>query len=665
MAFPPAFLDEIRARVPLAELVGRKVRLVKRGREHSGLCPFHNEKTPSFTVSEDKGFYHCFGCGAHGDAIGFVMRTEGLAFPEAVERLASLAGLEMPVSSAEEQATARRRAGLLEVLEAAAAWFESQLREPGGAEARAYLERRGVSSETTAAFRLGFAPDKRGLLRAALNARGLDDAQLAEAGLIKRAEGESAPRDYFFNRIVFPITDRRGRVIAFGGRALGDSPAKYLNSPETPLFHKGRVLYNLARARQAARDAGELIVVEGYMDVIALAQAGFAAAVAPLGTALTEEQILELWRLAEEPVLCLDGDEAGRRAGYRAAERALTRLAPGRSLRFALLPAGEDPDSLVRHQGARALRAVLESARPLSGLIWALETQGRRFDTPERQAGLIRALGARLEQIADPAVRTAYREALDRSFQAAFGYPAWGGAPRRGGPWSGPRSGPWSPGAGWRGGRRGFERFRPGGGYPVRAPAGGLAGSGLGSGLGGGLGARPAPDLLARRREQVLLAALVNHPELVQEEVESLAGLGFTSGPYAEFCGRLLDLAAGAPDLDTASVRCHLTDQGFSGILAEILRPEVYVHGRFARREGSLEEARRGVREILAEHRRRRAAGETAAAERHLAEVMTDEALSRLEARQRSSRAGDTDDDAGDGQGEAERHDEAAPPVRT
>ncbi|MFQ5467471.1 MAG: DNA primase [Kiloniellaceae bacterium] len=300
MSLGPEFLDELRARVPLADLVGRRVKLTRRGREHVGLCPFHNEKTPSFTVSEDKGFFHCFGCGAHGDGVGFVMRTEGLSFPEAVERLAGEAGLAVPTPPRGPRAAARRRASREETVEAAAKWFEAQLSAPGGAAVRAYLETRGVDGETAAAFRLGHAPDRRGALRAALNAQGIGDDRLIEAGLIKAPEGGGAARDYFFNRLIFPITDRRGRVIAFGGRALGDSPAKYLNSPDTPLFHKGRVLYNLARARQGVADGGELIVAEGYMDVIALTQAGFPAAVAPLGTALTPEQIAEAERRAQE-----------------------------------------------------------------------------------------------------------------------------------------------------------------------------------------------------------------------------------------------------------------------------------------------------------------------------------------------------------------------------
>jgi DNA primase len=623
MAFPPEFLDEIRARVALAGAVGRRVKLAKRGREHIGLCPFHNEKTPSFTVSEDKGFYHGFGGGAHGDVIGFVMRAEGLSFPEAVERLAGEAGLQVPRASPEERATARRRADLYEVVEAAAAWFEERLAGPEGAEARAYLTQRGLTGETITAFRLGYAPDKRGQMRAALNARGIDDGRLAEAGLIKLAEAEAGteaeagpPRDYFFNRIVFPITDRRGRAIAFGGRALGQSRAKYLNSPETPLFHKGRVLYNLARARQAAHDTGELVVCEGYMDVIALGQAGFPAAVAPLGTALTEEQIAELWRLTDEPLLCLDGDQAGRRAAFRAAERALALLRPGRSLRFAVLPAGEDPDSLVRGQGAAALRAVLDAARPLWELLWLMETEGRRFQTPERQAGLVSALDQRIRGIPDASVQAAYREALGRRFEAAFGYGAWGrtagSGPLRGGPRGRDRRWPRQ-----RGGFRGAGR----------------AGAPAETAVSDGLGARQAPSLLLRRQAQVLLAALVNHPELIAENAEELAGFTLFQENFGNFCGLLVDLVAREPDLDTAGLKCHLSDQGHSGVLGEILGPEVYVHGRFARPEGSLDEARNGVQDILKVYRRRQATSETEEAGRHLAEDMSEDKLARLERR--------------------------------
>ncbi len=632
MAFPPEFLDEIRARVPLAGIVGRRVKLVKRGREHSGLCPFHSEKTPSFTVSEEKGFYHCFGCGAHGDAIGFVMRMEGLSFPEAVERLAGEAGLQVPRASPEERAAERRRADLYDVVEAATVWFEERLAGPEGAHARAYLNGRGLRAETVAAFRLGFAPDKRGVLRAALNARGLNDAQLAEAGLIKLGDDPNdTPRDYFFNRIVFPIADRRGRVIAFGGRALGESRAKYLNSPETPLFHKGRVLYNLARARQAAHDTGELIVCEGYMDVIALGQAGFPAAVAPLGTAVPEQQIADLGRLADEPVLCLDGDQAGRRAGFRAAERALGLLRPGRSLRFAALPEGEDPDCLVQGQGPAALRAVLAAARPLSELLWLMETDGRRFETPERQAALIAALDDRIRGIGDEALRAAYRDALSRRFETQFGYGIWGRrtarAPGARWPRHGRRQGA-GQGAG-QGGRQGAGQGAGQGGRQWGRRQSGRAGSGV---VSAGLGARQAPGLLLRRQAQVLLAALVNHPELIAESAEEMTGFTLFQGNLGKFYRFLVDLAASAPDLDSGDLRCHLSKQGYSGILGEILSPQVYVHGRFARPEGSLDEARHGVEDILKAYRRRQAAAEAEEAGRHLAEDMSEERLARLEA---------------------------------
>ena len=636
MAFPPEFLDEIRARVALAGLIGRRVKLTRRGREHVGLCPFHNEKTPSFTVSDDKGFFHCFGCGEHGDVISFVTRTEGLSFPEAVERLAGEAGLPMPRETPEERTAARRRAGLLEVLEAVASWFETQLAGPTGATARAYLARRGVLPETDRAFRLGFAPDRRGALREAMHAKGIDDDQLAEAGLIKRPEGGGAgagtPRDYFFDRVIFPIADRRGRVIAFGGRAMGDSPAKYLNSPETPLFHKGRVLYNLARARQAAHDTDELIVVEGYMDVIALAQAGFPAAVAPLGTALTEEQIAELWRLTNEPILCLDGDAAGRRAGYRAALRALPALRPGTSLRFAILPTGDDPDSLVRAQGAAVLRTVLDEARPLSEVLWLMATEGRRLDTPERQAGLIATLDEQVRMIADEAVRKAYRQAINGRIQAAFGYGPWGFVARSG-------SGVRARRAGGARGKRWPDRYRRSADSGRYGRTVVRAGPDLGA---SGLGARQAPSILRRRQEQVLLAALVNHPALIAENAEEMAHVELGSPEFCNFYRSLIDLAAHEPELDTEAVNRHLCGQGFSGLLRGLLQSDVYVHGRFARPDASPEEARNGVQDVLEGYRRRQAALEAEEAGRHLAETMTEEALARLEAKQRLIRQGES-----------------------
>jgi DNA primase len=570
MAFSPEFLDELRARTDLGGLIGRRVRLTKHGREFSGLCPFHNEKTPSFTVSPAKGFYHCFGCGAHGDAVGFVMQSEGLSFVEAVAKLAGEAGLALPQRTPEADAAAERGERLREALEATAQWFTEQLQSPTGREARAYLEERGLSADTVAAFRLGFAPDRRGALRQAMHPKGFDDDVLAEAGLIKRPEDGGQPRDYLFNRIVFPITDRRGRVIAFGGRALGDSKAKYLNSPETPLFHKGRHLYNLATARQAAHDTGELLVAEGYMDVIALVQGGFPAAVAPLGTAVTEAQIQELWRLAAEPILCLDGDAAGRKAASRAAERALALLRPGRSLRFALLPGGEDPDSLLRGRGAGALRDTLTAALPLAEMLWLAETEGRSFETPERRAGLRQELRTRVREIQDSDVRQAYEAEMERRLAAAFGQ---GGERRR----------PYRQDQSRAPGSRPRQRiFEP-----------------------GGPGVRQSPEQLWRRSDEVLLATLLNHPELLVDHTEEVSALRLESRDLDQLRRAMIDLAAREPGLDSDGMRCHLSDQGFAAVLSGLLSNRVYTLGPSARPDTPLADAREDFRDILARQQAR------------------------------------------------------------
>ncbi len=386
MAFPDHFLDDLKARVQLVDVVGRYVKLIRRGREWLGLCPFHNEKTPSFTVNEDKGFYHCFGCQAHGSIFDFLMQREGLSFPEAVERLAADAGIQMPVRSPEAAAQEKVRATLYDAMAFAAEWFQSRLDTASGRAARDYLLARGLTDMAIGEFMLGHAPKNRIGLKEAMLARDFSERQLIDVGLLISPEDGGETFDRFRNRIMFPITDSRGRVVAFGGRALDDAPAKYLNSPETPLFHKGRMLYNLARARPVVRDEGSVVVAEGYMDVIALHQAGFGNAVAPLGTAVTEEQLGLLWRLAPEPILCFDGDTAGWNAAGRAAERALPYLRSGHSLRFSLLPTGEDPDSLLRSKGAAAFSLLLVDATPLSDLLWQITMQERDLDTPERRA---------------------------------------------------------------------------------------------------------------------------------------------------------------------------------------------------------------------------------------------------------------------------------------
>ena len=297
MTLPPQFLDELRARLPISAVVGKRIRLIRAGREHKACCPFHNEKTPSFTVNDQKGFFHCFGCGAHGDVIGFVMQHDRLPFMEAVEQLAAEAGLEVPKPSPQDRERQERQRGLHDLVEAAARFFQAQLGAPGGRMARDYLAGRGLDEEMIARFRLGYAPtDSRALIRA-LTEQGFEVPAMIEAGLARQPEDGRAPYAFFRHRVMFPVTDRRGRAVAFGGRILeGDGP-KYINSPDTPLFHKGRMLYALAQAARAIADGQPAIIVEGYLDVIALHQAGFAGAVAPLGTALTEDQVALLWRL--------------------------------------------------------------------------------------------------------------------------------------------------------------------------------------------------------------------------------------------------------------------------------------------------------------------------------------------------------------------------------
>src|SRR6266498_257656 len=410
MRFPPQFLDELRARLPVSDVVGRRVKLKKRGREWVGLSPFNQEKTPSFTVNDQKGFFHDFSSGKHGNIFDFVMETEGVTFPEAVERLASLAGVPVPKLSKEAEAREERRKTLHDVLDLAAKFFESTLASRVGAKARGYLADRGIEPAAQLKFRLGYAGAERYALKEHLGAHRVPVPDMIEAGLLIAGEDIAVPFDRFRDRVMFPITDWRGRLIAFGGRAMEkDAQAKYLNSPETPLFHKGSTLYNGAAARAAAHQGARVVAVEGYVDVIAMVSAGFAATVAPLGTALTEDQLALIWRMADEPVLCFDGDSAGRRAAYRAVDLALPLLRPGKSLKFAALPEGHDPDDLVRAGGRAAVNEVIAAARPLAHVLWMRETEAGSFDTPERRAAFEARLAEVAAMIADDSVRKYYR----------------------------------------------------------------------------------------------------------------------------------------------------------------------------------------------------------------------------------------------------------------
>src|SRR4051794_28885456 len=421
MRFSPQFLDELRARLPVSDVVGRRVKLRKAGREWKGLSPFNKEKTPSFFVNDQKMAWFDFSSGKNGNIFDFVMATEGLSFPEAVERLAAQAGMPLPVVSQDEEARDRRRKTLNDIVELAAQFFQTTLASRNGAKARGYLADRGLDPATQIKFRLGYAPAERFALKEHLGNQGIPVEDMVEAGMLVAGDDIPVPYDRFRDRVMFPITDLRGRVIAFGGRALEkDVPAKYLNSPETPLFHKGANLYNGAAARQATHDGARLIVVEGYVDVIAMVSAGYPATVAPLGTALTEDQLTLLWKMSDEPVLCFDGDGAGRRAAYRALDLALPQVKPGKTVAFALLPDGQDPDDLVRSGGREAVAEVIGAARSLSDTLWMRETEGGGFDTPERRAALDHRIAEVTNVIADPSVRKYYRQDLETRIATLF-----------------------------------------------------------------------------------------------------------------------------------------------------------------------------------------------------------------------------------------------------
>ena len=430
MKFSAAFLDEIRARVPVSQVVGARVKLRKQGREWAGLSPFNAERTPSFFVNDQKGFYKDFSSGKHGDVFTFLIETEGLSFPEAVERLAGMAGLPMPARSKESEEREQKRASLNEVVALAAQIFESTLHEPVGAKARGYLADRRIDPATQRQFALGYAAPDRFALRDALAGRGVDAERMIETGLLIHGEGIAVPYDQFRDRVMFPIHDRSGRVVAFGGRALEPgAKAKYLNSPETELFHKGSLLFNHHRARKAAHERGEVIVVEGYVDAIAMTQVGFPQTVAPLGTALTPDQCALLWSMASEPILCFDGDKAGQKAAFRAIDTALPLIGAGKSLRFAMLPEGQDPDDLARSSGAEAIGEVLRRAQPLAEMLFLRETEGQRFDTPEKRAGLERRLRELVGSIGEETLRRHYGADMAQRLAALFG--STGPAPAR------------------------------------------------------------------------------------------------------------------------------------------------------------------------------------------------------------------------------------------
>jgi DNA primase len=539
MKFPPSVLEEIKARLPASAVVGRRVRLSKAGREWKGLSPFNKEKSPSFFVNDTKQAWFDFSSGRNGDIFKFVMETEGLSFPEAVERLAAEAGVVLPRMTEEAERHETVRKGLHEAMEIAAAWFEACLHGEGGGAARRYLAGRGLDGQIAHEFRLGYAPNQRFALRDHLAGKGVSAEVMSEAGLLIHGEDIAVPYDRFRDRVMFPIWDQKGRVVAFGGRAMSaDQPAKYLNSPETPLFHKGQLLYNHHRARKAAHDRGQgqgqasgsVIAVEGYVDVIAMHRVGFPQTVAPLGTALTEDQMGLMWRMADEPILCFDGDGAGRRAAFRAIDVALPKLEPGKSLRFAFLPDGQDPDDLSRSGGASAIQGVIAAARPLVDVVWAREIETMPVDTPERRAAFERRLREVLGQIRDESIRRHYQDEVGERLRQLFsrGQPQ----PRARGRQQGTRQGGFG---GESGGRKFGERGRMPPEPMIASPS--LARSRL----------YLSKDLSRSGespREAFILLGLAANAEMLAQLGEEIVELDFSGREALRFGQMLLDVVA-------------------------------------------------------------------------------------------------------------------------
>lgn len=545
MSLPPGFLDELRTRVTLSRIVGRKVTWDQRKSNQAkgdlwAPCPFHQEKSASFHVDDRKGYYYCFGCHAKGDAISFLKEAENLPFMEAVEVLAREAGMQMPAADPKAAERADRRTELAQVMEEAVKFYRLSLKTAAGAAARAYLDGRKLPDAGRDRFEIGFAPDGWQGLWDHLKGKGIADELILAAGLAKPSAKGRAPYDAFRNRIMFPIRDVRGRCIGFGGRAMDPNDnAKYLNSSETELFDKGRSLYNHGPAREACGKGAPLIVAEGYMDVIALAEAGFGGAVAPLGTAITEDQLRLMWRLSPEPLVTLDGDVAGIRAALRLIDLALPMMEAGQGLRFVTLPQGLDPDDLIRARGAAAMQAALDGAEPMVNLLWRRETEGKVLDSPERRATLDKSLRAVLKRIADPSIRAHYGEEIRRLRQALFGMGASAPAPRPG-----------------------FAARRTGRGFAMPPPA--LATPAAKASALAHADERAEEEL----REAILLASLATHPNLIARLESALERLHM-SGPGHEGLRDALLRAAHDGLLD--DIAPELFRKKITGTEAEVL----------------------------------------------------------------------------------------------
>ncbi len=526
MAVTPEFIEEMLGRISLFDIVGKRVKLVRKANRMNGLCPFHNEKTPSFYVNDAEGFYHCFGCNANGDAISFLRESEGLEFIEAVKQLASLAGMEMPHNEPVDKEAAQRRRTALDLLEVAANFYQRQLDQPDGEMAREYLENRGLSAEMRQEFRIGFAP--RSGLYASLQQREFPAELMQRLGVTGRSERDGSVYDYFRNRIMFPIENRQGQVIAFGARAMGDAQPKYLNSPDGPSFTKGSVVYGWSQARARVRKGLPLVIVEGYMDVIAVSASGVAGALAPLGTAMTEQQIQLVWKLHKEPVLCFDGDSAGQKAAMRALERILPLLEPGRNVRFALMAEGQDPDDLLKSEGADGFARVLAGAVSLIDMLWMQKLREFGVDRPDSSPTQRAAFWDDIRQIGRTIAHNQTRSAFLDDIEFRIG--TMRDSYRRPG---------------------GRSDYRPTGKSPARPQTGRII------------------------RHKAILALLIAFPEHLALHVEPVVAIQIEDERLEELKNVLISQMIADPDLDAEAIRHHLERLEYTNILDDLFSADM------------------------------------------------------------------------------------------
>lgn len=547
MSISPRFLDELRNRLTLSEIIGQRIKVIRAGRESKACCPFHHEKTPSFTINDDKQFYHCFGCGAHGDVIGFVMEHDNVSFMDAVEMLAAQAGMQVPKPTPQAAAKAKKEKDLYALMDEVAAYFERYLFDPRNEDALRYLLDRGLSAETLKEFRVGFAPADGQVVRKYMREKGYSDQDMLDVGVLKRSSKGGDPYVFFRDRIMFPVPDRRGRIVAFGGRILPEhirpptrsdfTPPKYINSSETKLFHKGSMLYGEPIARRAVADGQSLILVEGYMDVIACAQAGVRGALAPMGTAVTEEQITSMWNMIPDfnkaPVLCFDGDNAGRKAARRVVDRVLPLLAPGKSISFAFMPDGEDPDSLIKAHGVSGFQGVMSKSISLFDFLWGSYIQGQDLRTPEMRAGVTRQLENEIGRIGDKDVAMHYRSQLKRKISEVF--------------FSRPQ--------------HASSRFGKNTRVPVRP--------------------KIPQGHVQRLFPKVLLAALVNHPSVFDRVEDIVCGLSLRDPSLERLRQAMVAMLTDEDVSDGVVFAETLKKSGYTQEIDDICNESVYVHASF------------------------------------------------------------------------------------